>query len=157
MPQSRPILVTALDDAGKHDEDDLHLAVTGLSAEMGDDDQVGRGKRVNRPMTPKRPMSLEAVTGKNPATHVGKLYSVLAHLTAHAICEDIPELREASVKIVSAIGRPLDQPQVAAINVATSAKATPALPVRIRAVVGAQLAGLDELTRRLINGAIPVC
>ena len=156
MPQSCSIVVNALDDASKHDESGLHLTVTGLSAEMGDDGQVGRGNRVNGLITPGRPMSLEAVAGKNPVSHVGKLYSVLAHLTAHAIREDIPEVREASVKIVSTIGQPLDQPLVAAIDVATSAEASPALRGRIHAVACAQLDGIGELTRRLINGEIPV-
>ncbi len=80
----------------------------------------------------------------------------ISHVTAHAICEDIPQLREASVKLVSTIGQPLDQPQVAAIDVATSAEATPALLARIRAVVCAQLDDIEELTRQLINGEIPV-
>lgn len=130
--------------------------ITGLSAEMGDDGQVGRGNRVNGLITPGRPMSLEAAAGKNPAAHVGKLYNVLAHVTAHAICREIPEVREATVKIVSMIGRPVDQPQAVAVDVSLSSEASPALPDRIRALVSAQFDGMDELTRRIVHGEIPV-
>lgn len=57
---------------------DSYLTVTGLSAESGDDGQVGRGNRVNGLIAPYRPMSLEAAAGKNPVTHVGKLYNIIA-------------------------------------------------------------------------------
>ena len=56
--------------------DSVYLTVTGTSAEGGDDGQVGRGNRVNGLITPYRPMSLEAAAGKNPVTHVGKLYNL---------------------------------------------------------------------------------
>lgn len=37
------------------------------------------GSRVSGLITPSRPMSLEAAAGKNPVTHVGNLYNVMAH------------------------------------------------------------------------------
>jgi len=49
------------------------LTITGTSAEAGDDGEVGRGNRSNGLITPCRTMSLEAVCGKNPINHVGKL------------------------------------------------------------------------------------
>jgi chemotaxis protein methyltransferase CheR len=52
----------------------IYLTVTGTSGEAGDDGQAGRGNRANGLITPYRPMTLEAAAGKNPATHVGKLY-----------------------------------------------------------------------------------
>jgi S-adenosylmethionine synthetase len=67
-----------------------YLTVTGLSAEMGDDG-----------ITPGRAVSLEAVAGKNPVGHVGKVYNVLAAAMAGEICEALPEVREASVQLVA--------------------------------------------------------
>jgi S-adenosylmethionine synthetase len=64
----------------------IYLTVTGFSAEAGDDGEVGRGNRVNGLITPYRPMSLEAAAGKNPVTHTGKLYNLLADRMAHARC-----------------------------------------------------------------------
>lgn len=156
LPQPSSMVLNALDDVNARDETGLYLTVTGLSAEMGDDGQVGRGNRVNGLITPGRPMSLEAAAGKNPVAHVGKIYNVLAHVTAHAICRSVPEVQQATVKIVSMIGRPLDQPQVVAVDVSLSSEASPALLNRIRAVVCGQFDGIDELTRQIIYGEIPV-
>lgn len=87
----------------------IYLTETGTSAEMGDDGSVGRGNRVNGLITPRRPMSLEAASGKNPVTHVGKIYNLLADQIAREIHEENGGF--ASVKILSRIGSPIDQPQ----------------------------------------------
>src|SRR3989338_5119768 len=68
----------------------VYLTVTGTSAEMGDDGSTGRGNRVNGLITPCRPMSLEAASGKNPITHVGKLYNIAAHRSAQALVDEVP-------------------------------------------------------------------
>jgi len=68
----------------------IYLTVTGTSAESGDDGQVGRGNRANGLITPHRPMSLEAVAGKNPVTHVGKLYNLLASRIAAEAARPAP-------------------------------------------------------------------
>src|SRR5690606_40191772 len=68
----------------------VYLTVTGTSAESGDYGQVGRGNRANGLITPHRPMSLEAVAGKNPVTHVGKLYNLLASRIAAEAARPAP-------------------------------------------------------------------
>ena len=68
----------------------IYLTVTGTSAEAGDDGQVGRGNRVNGLITPGRPMSLEAAAGKNPVTHVGKIYNVLARKICETLVTTVP-------------------------------------------------------------------
>jgi S-adenosylmethionine synthetase len=99
------VCVNAADDeaAGR-----VYLTVTGLSAEAGDDGEAGRGNRVNG----ERPTTLESVAGKNPVTHVGKLYNVTASLLARDLVRGIPEIEDAEVRLVSRIGRPVDEPQV---------------------------------------------
>jgi S-adenosylmethionine synthetase len=104
-----PVVVNTLDDPAATAVDGLYLTVIGLSVEMGDDGQVGRGNRVNGLITPGRPMSLEAVAGKNPARHVGKIYNVLANEIARAVCEQAEGVLEASVQLVSQIGRAIDR------------------------------------------------
>jgi S-adenosylmethionine synthetase len=89
-----------------------YLTVTGTSAEAGDDGQVGRGNRVNGLITPYRPMTLEAAAGKNPVTHVGKLYNVVANLMAQALIEEIDEVTAAYCYLVSQIGQPVTRPQI---------------------------------------------
>lgn len=148
--------INALDDPGARDESGLHLTVTGLSAEMGDDGQVGRGNRVNGLITPGRPMSLEAAAGKNPVSHVGKIYSVLAHQLAAAICDQIPEVTDATVQLLSRIGEPLDRPQVVSVELCASGDIKQALQTKVATVVTDALARVVDLTDRLARGAIPV-
>lgn len=96
-------------------EDTAYLTITGTSAEAGDDGQVGRGNRANGLITPYRPMSLEAVAGKNPVSHVGKIYSIMSQLMAERIIKDIPGVKQVYVYMVSQINRPITEPQ--ALNV----------------------------------------
>jgi S-adenosylmethionine synthetase len=88
----------------------VYLTVTGTSAEQGDDGNTGRGNRAHGLITPCRPMSLEATAGKNPINHVGKIYNVLAFNTADKIYPEVHGIREVYVKILSQIGKPIDQP-----------------------------------------------
>ena len=95
----------------------VYITVTGTSAEMGDDGAVGRGNRANGLITPNRPMSLEATCGKNPINHVGKLYNLLAMAAAKQIAEEVKGIDEVYIKILSQIGKPVDQPHMASIQV----------------------------------------
>ena len=63
----------------------MYLTLLGTSAEQGDSGQVGRGNRVCGLISLNRPMSVEAAAGKNPVSHVGKIYNVLAHELAMRI------------------------------------------------------------------------
>ena len=99
-----------------------YLTVTGLSMEAGDDGSVGRGNRANGLITPNRPMSLEATAGKNPVNHVGKIYNLLSHLIAHDIVKEANgNVREVHVRILSQIGKPVDEPQVASVQILPAA------------------------------------
>ncbi|AEC51339.1 S-adenosylmethionine synthetase [Pyrococcus sp. NA2] len=94
----------------------FYITVTGTSAEAGDDGSVGRGNRVNGLITPNRHMSMEAAAGKNPVSHVGKIYNILAMFIANEIAETLP-VEEVYVRILSQIGKPIDQPLIASIQV----------------------------------------
>ena len=95
-----------------------YLTVTGLSMEAGDDGSVGRGNRANGLITPCRPMSLEATAGKNPVNHVGKIYNLLGNLIAADIVKETGgNVKEVHVRILSQIGKPVDQPQVASLQI----------------------------------------
>lgn len=102
------IFINTADDFEK---ESIYLTVTGTSAEGGDDGQVGRGNRVNGLITPYRPMSLEAYAGKNPVSHVGKIYNLFSYELSRSICEN-KYAEEAQVYIVSQIGKPITEPQI---------------------------------------------
>ena len=138
-------------------EGSVYITVTGTSAEAGDDGQVGRGNRGNGLITPYRPMNLEALAGKNPVTHVGKLYNVMANRIAQAVVQELASVRQAYCYLVSGIGRPIDKPQALDLQVALSEEATLAeLEPRIAEVASDTLTGVRNLWREFIAGHQPV-
>lgn len=143
----------ALNTADGDSADSVYLTVTGLSAEAGDDGQVGRGNRVNGLITPYRPMSLEAAAGKNPVTHVGKLYNLLAHRIARALVAEVGGVTEAYCYLVSRIGRPITEPQLVDLKLRLADPAAlAALRPRVEDVAHAELAGVTTLWRELLQG-----
>jgi S-adenosylmethionine synthetase len=129
----------------------VYLTVTGTSAEAGDDGQAGRGNRANGLITPYRPMTLESTAGKNPITHVGKLYNAAARLIAEAIVEEIADVAAAQVFLVSQIGRPVTEPQV--VDVKLDALGDESAR-RAEEIARDRLAGLGGLWEQIVARAI---
>lgn len=153
---SGALVFNALDDPAARDESGLYLTVTGLSAEHGDDGQVGRGNRVNGLITPLRTMSLEASAGKNAIVHVGKLYSVLALELARALCMDVPGVAGAAVQVLSTIGQSVESPALVVLELAAAESVFEAARERAVAIARERLADVGGLTERLIQGAVRV-
>lgn len=151
------IQINTSDNNSPKNVEDVYLTVTGLSAEIGDDGQVGRGNRVNGLITPSRTMSLEAAAGKNPYNHVGKIYNVLANLIARDIVNEVDGVKEASVQILSAIGQPIDQPQVVNVEVLTEGPLYNGLKDEINAVANRWLENTNKLTEMFVEGSVCVC
>jgi S-adenosylmethionine synthetase len=95
----------------------VYLTLLGTSAESADSGQVGRGNRVNGLISVNRPMGTEAAAGKNPVSHVGKIYNVLAHKTAEKIYKNIDGIKEVYVLLLSRIGTPIDRPLMASAQI----------------------------------------
>ena len=143
----------ALNTADGDTAESVYLTVTGLSAEAGDDGQVGRGNRVNGLITPYRPMSLEAAAGKNPVTHVGKLYNLLAGRIARALVAELSGVREAYCYLVSRIGRPVTEPQLVDVKLRLDDPAAlGALRPGAEEVAQREIAGVTTLWRELLEG-----
>jgi len=137
----------------------FYMTVTGTSAEMGDDGEVGRGNRVNGLITPNRPMSLEAAAGKNPISHVGKIYNVLAFKTANQIYKEIGEdkIEEIYMRFLSAIGQPIDRPQIASAQMLLK-KGTKLGQVHddVESIIDDNLSNITKLTDEFIRGKLRV-
>ena len=135
----------------------IYLTVTGTSAEAGDDGQVGRGNRVNGLITPWRPMSLEAAAGKNPVSHVGKIYNILAKRVAETVVAAIPQVSAAQCLIVSRIGSPVSMPALVHLKLATP-DGFPLEQLReaTAEVVSDHLGRIPELVGELVAGKIAV-
>jgi S-adenosylmethionine synthetase len=133
----------------------LYLTVTGTSAEMGDDGEAGRGDRANGLITPYRPMTLESIAGKNPVSHVGKLYNIAAGLIAQHLVDGIDEVLAANCVLVSRIGEPISRPQIVDIRLLPrEGIPVSTLAPRVEEIVHARLERMGELSRDLIEGRI---
>lgn len=150
------IALNMLDASTAGDESGIYLTVTGLSAEQGDDGQVGRGNRLCGLITPGQVMSLEAAAGKNPVVHVGKIYNALSLEMARAICTEVHGIVKASVQILSTVGRPVREPGLVAIEVTTTGGFSDGIKRKVEEVAGRCLERVDELSERLIRGEISV-
>lgn len=107
------IFVNTADYFEEDGQPSVYLTVTGTSAEMGDDGSVGRGNRANGLITPNRPMSMEATSGKNPINHVGKIYNLLSNQIADDIVQEVEGVKQVHILILSQIGKPIDEPKAA--------------------------------------------
>ncbi len=133
----------------------VFLTVTGTSAEAGDDGEAGRGNRANGLITPYRPMTMESIAGKNPITHVGKLYNLVAGLIAQALVTEIPDVIEAQCFLVSEIGRPIKEPQATDIKVRLrDPSRLPDTRHHVQEIAADQISRLEQIWSRMLNGEI---
>ncbi len=138
--------------------DGVYLTVLGTSADGADSGQVGRGNKANGVISLNRPIGTEAAAGKNPVSHVGKIYNTLSHRIAGKVCEAVPEVEEACVWLLSQIGKPIDQPAIAAAQVIMSSGSVfdKRVEKRITEVIDAELANIEDFCQDLIYGRITV-
>ncbi len=150
------VLLNTLDREGRG-MGGIYLTVTGTSAEDADSGQVGRGNRVNGIIPLNRPVSSEAAAGKNPVSHVGKIYNVLSHRIANEIYASVPDIREVYVWLLSQIGEPIDQPKIAAAQVIMERGSVESVKPEINDVIDRELENIQAFCMELAYGKIPVC
>jgi len=149
--------LNTLDVSGRG-ESGAYLTVLGTSADGADSGQVGRGNRVNGVIPLNRHVSSEAAAGKNPVSHVGKIYNILTHKIAGCIYDQVANLEEVYVWLVSQIGKPIDQPAIAVAQVI----AEPGISIDdIRAdvdeIMNSELENIDKFCDDLARGKIQIC
>jgi S-adenosylmethionine synthetase len=136
----------------------VYLSLLGTSAEDADSGQVGRGNRVNGLISMNRPMGTEAAAGKNPMSHVGKIYNVLAHRIAREIYERIEGIREVYVLLLSRIGTPIDRPRMATAQLLLErGMRIGDVASRARQIFEREFAGIGQFCLELGNGEYPIC
>lgn len=151
---ARPVQVH-LNTADDIDNGSVFLTVTGTSAEMGDDGSVGRGNRCNGLITPNRPMSMEATSGKNPINHIGKIYNLLSTQIARECVKKVDGIQEIYIRLLSQIGIPIDQPLVASAQVLPVCGADfTSISRDIEGIIEEQLADITCVTEKVIRGEL---
>jgi S-adenosylmethionine synthetase len=141
--------------ADDYDDGAIYLTTTGTSAEQGDDGSVGRGNRANGLITPNRPMSMEATSGKNAVNHIGKIYNLLSTEIAETVVDEVDGIRDLQIRLLSQIGKPIDRPHVADAHLVTEDGVSVAdIEAEVTAIVDRELADVTSVTERAIHGDI---
>ncbi|HEX8949477.1 MAG TPA: methionine adenosyltransferase, partial [Dissulfurispiraceae bacterium] len=136
----------------------VYLTLLGTSAENADSGQVGRGNRVNGIISVNRPMGTEAAAGKNPVSHVGKVYNVLSHKIAKEIYEGIEGIKEVYVFLLSRIGTPIDSPHMATARIMPErGRKVSEIAKDAAAIFEKELAGIGRFCTELSRGRYTVC
>jgi S-adenosylmethionine synthetase len=135
----------------------IYTSVTGTSAEDADCGQVGRGNRVNGIIPLNRPVSSEAAAGKNPVSHVGKIYNVLSHHIAGRIVEKVPDVKEAYIWLLSDIGVAIDKPKVAEAQIIMTKGSVDSVTKEVEEVIDFELEHIQDFCMQLARGMIPIC
>lgn len=145
------IAVNAADDP---DHGSIYLTVTGTSAEAGDDGQAGRGNRLNGLITPGRPMTIESVAGKNPVSHIGKLYNHAARAIAQSVVARLEGVSAAECYLVSQIGAPITEPRLTYLRlVSPDSRSSADLAALAAPLVREVLESLNSLWRSVLRGS----
>jgi len=98
-------------------------------------------------------MSLEATAGKNPVNHVGKLYNLLAKLTAEKMYNEVKGIKEVYVKILSKISMPIDEPAMAHVQLILDKGVTlKQISNDVSGILDEQLNGIRKVTDMIIDG-----
>lgn len=149
--------VNTLDQVGRG-TGGVYLSVIGTSAEATDSGQVGRGNRPNGVISLNRFASEEAAAGKNPVSHVGKIYNVLSFRIANEIYNKVSGLKEVYVWLLSQIGRPINDPKIAAAQVVLDkGNSLETIKKEIQEILDKELENINSFCMDLAKGKIPVC
>jgi S-adenosylmethionine synthetase len=151
------VKINTLDERGKG-ESGLFLTTTGTCAESADSGQVGRGNRVNGVISLNRPAGNEAGPGKNPVSHVGKIYNLLSHDIAREIFSKVDGVKEVYVWLLSEIGRPINDPKVAIVQfIPKNEEDVSRIQKEVNEIVQERLANIQEFCKLLAEGRLSVC
>ncbi len=131
-----------------YDTCELYLTVTGSSIESGDEGVVGRGNRMNGIISASRPFSMEAVCGKNPVYHVGKVYNVIANNIARRLYAMTGDYVE--VFLISQSGRALKDPWKIIIGMKNGSPDDKT----VSDIASEELEKTDKITDAIVRGRI---
>jgi len=136
----------------------MYLTVLGTSADGADCGQVGRGNRVNGIIPLNRPTCSEAAAGKNPTSHVGKIYNLLTYQIAKRVQSETNGVREAYVWLLSEIGRPVNEPKIASVQLTLDPGTTlKEVSSGVQEFVATELAHIHKFSEDLAHGRLSIC
>ncbi|MHC4183783.1 MAG: methionine adenosyltransferase [Planctomycetota bacterium] len=136
--QNISVHLNALDEKGRG-LGGIYLSLLGTSAEDAD-------------------MGTEASAGKNPVSHVGKIYNVLAHKIAQEIYESAEGIKEVYVLLLSRIGTPIDKPQMATAQILfEEGREIKEVSEKAEEIFDRELRNINSFCLELGEGKHPIC
>ena len=144
-------------DAKNKGVEGLYLTVLGTSADNADSGEVGRGNMANRVISLSRPAGSEAIAGKNPVSHIGKIYNALSFRIAVEIQKTLPEIQEVLVWMYNVIGKPVNDPRAVVVQpISYKELDISKFEDTIKEIVNKNLDNIDEFCMQLAAGKIDV-
>jgi len=92
-----------------------YFSASGSALDYGEEGVVGRGNRARGVRSCLRPNSTDAIHGKNPSFHVGKVYTYFGDQISKAIAKEMK--CECTVILATQNKRPTNSPQKIIINI----------------------------------------
>ena len=149
--------INCLDDQNKG-IDGMYLTVLGTSADNADSGEVGRGNKANRVISPSRPAGAEAIAGKNPVSHIGKIYNALSFKIADEIYKNVLGFDEVFVWMYNIIGMPVNDPKAVVVQPITknNSEINSSQTNQINEIVSSNLEKMDEFCKKLLSEQIEI-
>ncbi|CDI06354.1 methionine adenosyltransferase [Candidatus Nitrosotenuis uzonensis] len=149
--------INCLDDKGRG-IDGTYLTVLGTSADNADSGEVGRGNKANQVISISRPAGAEAIAGKNPVSHIGKIYNTLSFKLANDIQQQVPDIEEVFVWMYNIIGRPVNDPKAVVVQPLTknNSELDTSEQAQIREIISSGLEKMDQFCRKLLYDETPI-
>ena len=99
---------------------------------------------------------MEATSGKNPITHIGKLYNVMSKLIAEDVAKKVPNDVEVRVRILSQIGKPVSEPLNCNVQLVSAGecKKFAKWQQEAESIANDWLDNVDKVTDLIINGKV---
>jgi S-adenosylmethionine synthetase len=148
--------INCLDSQGKG-MDGIYLTVLGTSADHADSGEVGRGNKANRVISLSRPAGAEAIAGKNPVSHIGKIYNMLSFKLADEIHKKT-NTDEVFVWMYNIIGRPVNDPKAIVVQPITKQNAdlSESDKKQIQQIISTNLENMDKFCTEFISKKIDI-
>jgi S-adenosylmethionine synthetase len=98
---------------------------------------------------------MEAVSGKNPINHIGKIYNLLSTEVARECVEKVEGIEEIYLRFLSQIGKPIDYPLVASAQVLPKPGMRVDLINReVAEIIETSLENITSITKKVLNGEL---
>ena len=105
-----------------------------------------------------RPFCSEAAAGKNPVSHVGKIYNFLTFRIVERVYKEVEEIEEGYIWLLSRIGSPIDRPAIAAAQVVMKGDNNVGkAKQQINQVLDTELEEIEKFCMELAEGKIAPC